>query len=216
MGGGAHPVAAARSSRAEMDADRAHSANGMLYPPHWANQNPIILACLTCWKAMNFARYANAMSFNTAVVDVAAATALTGGMQVERMVTQPGKVTLEPVADHRIKIHTGTPVTGTCHIDRFMYQHGDIDLLPAGITDSWVEDVASTSVILRFPPALMAHAMAALFASIGLVLLFRMGKEQNTGRGGGDMREMLDMARAAFAKLLRRAGLHADRRRRVA
>jgi hypothetical protein len=55
-----------------------------------------------------------------------------------------------------------------------------------------------------------------LFTIVGLFLLVRMGKEQNTGRGGGDLREMLDMARAAFAKLLRRAGLHADRRRRVA
>jgi len=107
---------------------------------------------------MNFASHANAIPFTAAVADIAAATALAGGIQVERMVTQPGKVTLEPLADHRIKIHTGTPVTGTCHADRFMYQHGDIDLLPAGITDSWIEDAASTSVILRFPPALMAHA----------------------------------------------------------
>lgn len=107
---------------------------------------------------MNFATYSSAISFNAAVADIASATALTGGMQVERMVTRPGSVTLEPIADHRIKIHTGAPVTGTCHTDRFMYQHGDIDLLPAGIADSWEEDVASTSVILRFSPALMTHA----------------------------------------------------------
>jgi AraC family transcriptional regulator len=107
---------------------------------------------------MNFASYSNAIPFNAAVADIAAATALTGGMHVERMVTRPGPVTLEPVADHRIKIHTGAPVTGSCHTGRFMYQHGDIDLLPAGSTDDWVEDVASTSVMLRFPPALVAHA----------------------------------------------------------
>jgi AraC family transcriptional regulator len=107
---------------------------------------------------MNFATYFRASPFNAAVADIASATALAGGMQVERMVTRPGPVTLEPIADHRIKIHTGTPVTGTCHADRFMYRHGDIDLLPAGIADSWVEDVASTSVILRFSPALMTHA----------------------------------------------------------
>lgn len=107
---------------------------------------------------MNFASYANAIPFNAAVVDIAAATALTGGMQVERMLTRPGKVTLEASDDHRIKIHTGTPVTGTCHSGRFMYEHGDIDLLPAGTSDDWLEDVASTSVMLRFPPALMARA----------------------------------------------------------
>ncbi|WP_368565695.1 helix-turn-helix domain-containing protein [Pseudoxanthomonas sp. UTMC 1351] len=107
---------------------------------------------------MNLATLSNAMPFNAAVMDIAAATALTGGMQVERMVTRPGPVTLEPAADHRIKIHTGAPVTGTCHSGRFMYQHGDIDLLPTGSSDDWVEDVASTSVILRFPPALMTRA----------------------------------------------------------
>jgi len=107
---------------------------------------------------MNLATSPHAMPFNAAVMDIAAATALTGGMRIDRMVTRPGPVTLEPVADHRIKIHTGTPVTGNCHSGRFMYQHGDIDLLPAGSSDDWVEDVASTSVMLRFPPALMAHA----------------------------------------------------------
>ena len=65
-------------------------------------------------------------------------------------------------------------------------------------------------------PVLSMWAADILFTLIGLFLLVRMGREQNTGRGGGDMREMFDMARAAFAKLLRRAGLHADRRRRVA
>jgi AraC family transcriptional regulator len=106
---------------------------------------------------MNLA-HSNAIPFNTAVMDIAAATALTGGMRIERMVTRPGPVTLEPLADHRIKIHTGTPVTGSCRSGRFMYRHGDIDLLPAGSTDDWVEDVASTSVMLRFPPALICNA----------------------------------------------------------
>ena len=54
-----------------------------------------------------------------------------------------------------------------------------------------------------------------LFTIVGLVLLARMGKESGSSRGG-DMREMLDLLRAWFARWLRRLGLKADRRRRVA
>ncbi|NUQ91552.1 MAG: YjgP/YjgQ family permease [Gemmatimonadaceae bacterium] len=54
-----------------------------------------------------------------------------------------------------------------------------------------------------------------VFTIIGLILLARMGKESSTARGG-DMREMLDMLRAWFARWLRKIGLHVDRRRRVA
>jgi lipopolysaccharide export system permease protein len=54
-----------------------------------------------------------------------------------------------------------------------------------------------------------------VFTLIGLVLLSRMGKESSTARGG-DMREMLDMARAWLAAKLRRVGFRIDRRRRVA
>ena len=65
-------------------------------------------------------------------------------------------------------------------------------------------------------PVLSMWAANALFTAVGLVLLSRMGKESNTGRGGGDMREMIEMVRTSVAKVLRRAGLPAERRRRVA
>ena len=65
-------------------------------------------------------------------------------------------------------------------------------------------------------PVLSMWAANALFTAIGLFLLARMGKESNTGRGGGDMREMIEMIRTSIAKMLRRAGLPAERRRRVA
>ena len=54
-----------------------------------------------------------------------------------------------------------------------------------------------------------------LFTIVGLVLLARMGRESGSSRGG-DMREMIDLMRAWFAGMLRRLGLKADRRRRVA
>lgn len=54
-----------------------------------------------------------------------------------------------------------------------------------------------------------------LFTIVGLFLLARMGRESGSSRGG-DMREMLDLLRAWFAGMLRKMGLKADRRRRVA
>ncbi|RPE79972.1 AraC family transcriptional regulator [Vulcaniibacterium tengchongense] len=81
-----------------------------------------------------------------------------GDILVERFATRPGPVALEPVAEHRIKVHTGAPVTGTCHDRRFRYAHGDVDLLPAGSADRWQEDGPSDSVMLRFAPALLARA----------------------------------------------------------
>ncbi|HEX2781415.1 MAG TPA: LptF/LptG family permease [Gemmatimonadaceae bacterium] len=54
-----------------------------------------------------------------------------------------------------------------------------------------------------------------VFTIVGLILLARMGKESSTARGG-DMREMLDMARSWIAGQMRRLGFKVDRRRRVA
>jgi hypothetical protein len=54
-----------------------------------------------------------------------------------------------------------------------------------------------------------------VFTIVGLFLLSRMGKESGSSRGG-DMRELLDMLRSWTAGWLRRIGLKADRRRRVA
>jgi hypothetical protein len=55
-----------------------------------------------------------------------------------------------------------------------------------------------------------------LFGFVGLLLLSRMGKEQGSSRSGGDMKEMLELIRIWFAGWMRRFGLKADRRRRVA
>ena len=87
---------------------------------------------------------------------------LPADVQVERHVTRPGPVVLEAIDTHRIKVHTGRAVTGECGTTRFRYAHGDVDLLPAGSSDTWQEDGASTSVILHFAPALFARTAEAL------------------------------------------------------
>ncbi|MCF7223392.1 AraC family transcriptional regulator [Marilutibacter chinensis] len=76
-------------------------------------------------------------------------------IRVERQTTPPGPVRLDAAAEHRIKLHTGRAVTGTCDRQRFRYTHGDVDLLPAGSADAWEEDQGSTSVLLHFAPALL-------------------------------------------------------------
>lgn len=76
-------------------------------------------------------------------------------MRIGRHVTRPGHVVLAAVPYHRVKVHTGASVTGSCGSSRFRYDHGDVDLLPAGSTDHWEGDTGSTSVILQFPPSLL-------------------------------------------------------------
>jgi AraC family transcriptional regulator len=70
----------------------------------------------------------------------------------------PGLVELAAVPDHRVKVHASAPVRGSCKRQRFVYTHGDIDLMPAGESDVWEERDAGTSLIVRLPPALLRRA----------------------------------------------------------
>ncbi|MFC3550436.1 helix-turn-helix domain-containing protein [Lysobacter cavernae] len=123
-----------------------------------------------------------------------------GDLHVAHYVTRPGTVTLSAVAEHRIKIHRGTPVTGSCGISRFRYAHGDVDLLPAGSADSWQEDHTSTSVMLHFAPSLLARTADELGldgARIGLAaqhqlrdpqiehIAWALDADREAGRPGG-------------------------------
>jgi lipopolysaccharide export system permease protein len=74
------------------------------------------------------------------------------------------------------------------------------------------EDLADKNIV---PPAAAMWVTNVVLTLVGVVLLARMGKEGSTARGG-DMSELIDAGRAWFAGQLRRFGLHADRRRKVA
>jgi|GEM_PF-273930 len=89
-------------------------------------------------------------------------TPMSVGLHVDRYITRPGQVVLDAVAEHRVKVHTGRPVTGRCGVDRFRYARGDVDLLPAGSADTWHEDASSTSVMLRFSPILLSRTAEEL------------------------------------------------------
>ena len=69
--------------------------------------------------------------------------------------TPGGVVGFEAVPDHRIKVHAGAPVNGACRLHKFSYTRGDIDILPAGTSDVWQEETASTSLVVRMPPSLL-------------------------------------------------------------
>ena len=80
------------------------------------------------------------------------------GVGVDLRITPPGEVALEAVPDHRVKLHVGTAVRGACRAHHFVYTRGDIDILPAGTSDVWHEQDASTSIVLRLSPSLLRRA----------------------------------------------------------
>ena len=74
------------------------------------------------------------------------------------------------------------------------------------------EDLADKNIV---PPFAAMWVTNVVLTIVGVILLARMGKEGSTARGG-DMSEMFDSFRAWTAGQLRRFGLRADRRRKVA
>lgn len=80
------------------------------------------------------------------------------GLRVDLRTTLPGVVELEAVPDHRLKIHAGAPVRGSCGFHRFLYRRGDVDIIPAGLSDVWEEEQASTSLVLQLSPSLLRRA----------------------------------------------------------
>lgn len=77
------------------------------------------------------------------------------GLQVDLVETPGGTVELKPLADLRIRVHSGEPVQGICGAQRFVYTRGDVDIVAAGQADIWHEDGPGRSVVLRFAPALL-------------------------------------------------------------
>ncbi|MPY91166.1 MAG: helix-turn-helix domain-containing protein [Luteitalea sp.] len=77
------------------------------------------------------------------------------GLRVDLRTTAPGVVELKALPEHRIKVHAGPPVRGTCQFDRFLYTRGDVDIVPAGVSDVWHEEDSNTSIVLEVTPSLL-------------------------------------------------------------
>jgi hypothetical protein len=80
------------------------------------------------------------------------------GLSVDVRTTLPGLVELDAASEYLLTIHAGPPVRGGCRSHRFVYTRGDIDLFPAGASDIWEEEQASTSLIVRLAPSLLRRA----------------------------------------------------------
>jgi AraC family transcriptional regulator len=68
-----------------------------------------------------------------------------------------GIVEVRREADHTITIHAGAAVRGACQSQSFVYNRGDLDLWPAGSSDEWSQQQASTSLVLRFAPSMLTR-----------------------------------------------------------
>ena len=79
-------------------------------------------------------------------------------LRVDLRTTLPGGLKLEALPEHRVKIHAGPPVRGACRLHDFVYRRGDVDILPAGLSDTWHEDDPGTALVLQFAPSLLERA----------------------------------------------------------
>lgn len=85
-------------------------------------------------------------------------TAHIPGLRVDLLHRPAGPLEFNALSEHRVLIHAGASVSGTCHDTRFVYSHGDIDVLPAGTSDACHQDDASSALVLRLAPALLRRA----------------------------------------------------------
>lgn len=64
-----------------------------------------------------------------------------GGSRVDVHGYARGPVALLARPEHRLMIHAGRPVRGVCSTaQRYSYTRGDIDIVPAGVSDRCVHD----------------------------------------------------------------------------
>lgn len=160
------------------------------------------------------------------------------GLRIEQRMTSPGLVAIDPLPDHRLKIHTGGPVRGSCRFHHFVYTRGDVDLIPSGWSDTWVEEASSTSLVVRLSPSLLHRAaedMGLDSGSAGLVprhqfrdpqieyIAWALDAERGAGSPNGLLySESLGMALAVHllnrypAPLRPKGGLTKAKQRRVA
>lgn len=78
------------------------------------------------------------------------------GLRVQRVCTASGEVSLAPSRAHRLRLHVGRPVKGSCAQSHpFLYTRGDIDVLPAGYDDVCVQQSSATSLMVELAPRLL-------------------------------------------------------------
>ncbi|WP_394825554.1 helix-turn-helix domain-containing protein [Pendulispora albinea] len=76
---------------------------------------------------------------------------------VELRKTVAGEFRHPSMTDHYISVHAGAPVRVSCHSSsvRSVRTRGEMNLMPAGSSEIWMEDDDSSSVELRVPQSLL-------------------------------------------------------------
>jgi AraC family transcriptional regulator len=77
------------------------------------------------------------------------------GLRVDLHNTVPGVVELRAAPEHRVTVHAGPPVRGACQLEPFVVTRGTVNIFPAGTTDMWEEENASTLLVLEISPWLL-------------------------------------------------------------
>jgi AraC family transcriptional regulator len=65
---------------------------------------------------------------------------------------------MAPLPEHLLRVHAGPPTRAACHVRRFRYTRGDIDIVPAGTAGAWTNDEPATSLVIGISPALVRRA----------------------------------------------------------
>lgn len=79
-------------------------------------------------------------------------------VHVELRRSRAGIVSFAAASDHLLRVHAGGPVQGICSSSAFLYRHGDLDLFPAGASDTWSERSESMFLVAQVSPRLLERA----------------------------------------------------------
>jgi AraC family transcriptional regulator len=69
-----------------------------------------------------------------------------------------GPVHFPEASEHRLRVHASRPVAGVCGVQRFVYQRGDVDVVPPGMVDSWFGEEEGESLVITLPRPLLQRA----------------------------------------------------------
>lgn len=92
------------------------------------------------------------VSVSGGIVNLGVGARHTAGFRVKRLLSAAGVVQVVSPEDHRIRVALSPIVRGSCGSQKFQYERGDVDILPAGTQDQWFEYDSSDWIVAWIPP----------------------------------------------------------------